>query len=468
MAAASEPPVSLATRVHLLLAAPVAVLASALATVCLVSGTALTPVLDELDIVDSRFVGWAGAGAAAGIGLAAFVLLSAGRVGAGPGLSLGAAGAVFGLALSNGIGNDVQLALAQVVLGGAVGSLLAGAAAMVLELPPTYRRSVVLALSLPLAIAWPVLALAVSAGADADRIRLTVHPPVELLAPVSAVIVLWSALSLLVEPARARLTDEPGWDTAWTALLASLGLGAVSVMLLGFAAEIEIVWLRPLVVLLSAAATVALAATSLVVPRPEARAGYLAAGFAAALLPVDLSLLVLVADAGRREVPPAALAILVAVGCLGAVIGWRWPRTAVAGLLVAVAASAGAWVMPDTAPWLLASAGPLMLGLATALAAGMSGAATTAMGWRLVAQAVTGALILSALVAVPLGWSLAGDVGDDLESARAIGRIFLGLTFSGGLLAAAGVAVSRPHSTAARRSPDSAGDRLEPVGPVGR
>ena len=445
MAVPPPEPVSLSARVHAWLAVPIAVLASALATLCLVSGTALAPALDELGAVDQRVAGWAGVGAVAGIASAAVVLLSAGRLGAGPGLSLGAAAAVFGLALGNGIADDVQLALAQVMLGVAVGGLLGGTAAMTLELLPRTRRAVVLAFTLPLAIGWPVLAMAVSAGASADRIRLTVHPPVELLAPVSAAIVMWSSLSLLVEPPRSKLTGEPGWDTAWTALLASLGAGAVTVMLLGFGSDAENAWLRPLVVALTGAVLLGLAATTLTIPRAEARAGYLAASYAALLLPVDIALLVLVADAGERDVPPAAVAVLMGVGCLGALVGWRWPRTMVAGALIAAGASVGAWVMPDTAPWMLACTAPLVLGLATALAGGLSAAASTAMGWRLVTQAVIGVLLLTAVIAVPVGWSLAGDIGDDLASARATGRIFLGVTFSAGLLVAAAAAVSWPR-----------------------
>src|SRR4051812_28827151 len=195
-----------AERIRVRFAAPVAFLASCLGVVCVVSVPDVVSTLQDLSLVDARFVGWAGVGAALGVIAAATALAGVGRFGSGPPLSLGAAAAVFGLALAAQVIDPFQLSLSLMLLAGAAACLLAGGASMTFELPRRPRRLVMAAWALPIVSAWPLMAwisghVAVLAVDDAPR--LTTHPSVWLLAPASALIVVWSALSMLIEPARA-------------------------------------------------------------------------------------------------------------------------------------------------------------------------------------------------------------------------------------------------------------------------
>lgn len=419
-------------------APPVALLSSCLALLCLVSLVDVVTQIDGLAGVNGRAVGWAGVGGLTTIAVALLALLIAPRLGAGLPLAAGAAAAVFGLAIGRTVIDDGQLALALVMLGLGVGGLLGGAAGMVGELPARWRGATLAAFGVPFVAGPPVinwLALHVSAG---EHVRLTLHPPVWLLAVVSVLIVSWSALTLLLEPVRDRPAPGSRWNDAWTSLVVVAGLCVVAVMLLGFDPEIRLFWLRPFIVVGSGLAVVGLALTGLAVPTPSSRVGYVAAVVVALCWPPCVALLLVTADAGITRVPALAVAAIAVAAVVGGMVGWWRPRASVvAGLLVVAGAAAGAWVLPGR-PWLMvAAAAPMAAGAGASLLGGLRWASREPAGLRLVAAATVAALVVGSLVAVPLSWALAGSVPDLETEARAAGRVFLGLTFALAVLAAA-------------------------------
>lgn len=427
------------------LAAPVALLASALAVVCVVSVADILPDVGLLFGANERFVGWAGLGVGVGVLASAAALLLMRRTGAGPSLSTGAAAAVFGLALGHQVVDDLQVALALVMLGAAVGCLVTGAAGMAFELPGRYRAAVLLAWITPLVSGWPVLAWAALHDAAAAEAQLTVHPSVWVLAPVSALIVLWSVVSMLVEPPRVHAEVAGSWDTAWSALVVVLVVGALAVMVAGFEPSIDVLWLRPLVIAVAGLVVVGLAAVAWAVPVVSARAAYVALLVAALCVPASVQLMLVVTDAGAQRVTAPGAGLLAVAGVVGVGVGWRWaPRASWAALLVMAGASAGAWVMPDTMGPMLAATAPFMVAAGAAAAAGIRLCAATPMSLRFCVLTVVGLLLLGATLSIPLGWSLGGAVGSSTDDARAAGRVFLGLTFAAAVLAAAYIGTLTP------------------------
>jgi len=413
-------------------------LSTSLALLCLVNLADIVTQVDGLAVVNERLVGWAGVGGMASIAVAILALLAAPRLGVGLPLATGAAAAVFGLALGRSVIDDTQLALTLVILGLGAGGLLGGAAGMTVELPQRWRGATLTAYGLPLVAGPPVLswvALHIPAGEDP---RLALHPPVWPLAVASAVVVSWSALTLLLEPAKERSSPRLAWDSSWTSLVVAASVPLVAVMLLGFAPDIRLLWLRPLIVVGSALTLVGLALSCLAVPTAPARVGYVAAGVVALCWPVCIGLLLVTADAGASQVFPLGFTIIaVAAGCGAALGSWRPAAGVVAGLMVVAAAAAGAWVMPGE-PWLMvAVAGPMAAGAGASLVGGLRCASGDLTGQRLVSAATTSTLVLGSLIAVPLSWALGGSVPDTEEAARAAGRVFLGLTFALAVLAAA-------------------------------
>jgi hypothetical protein len=447
-------------HIRCVLAVPTAFLASALAIVCVVSVPDVLPAMDDLVFIDERTVGWSGVAAAVGLALAAASLLVVGRVGSGPALSLGAAGSVFGLALAHDVADAFQLSLAQLLLAGSVGCLLAGAASMTFELAAPYRHYVVVAWSLPVLTAWPLLASIagdVTARAADEAPRLTLHPPVVLLAPVTALIVVWSALTMLLEPVRAVVVRDAEWESAWTGLVA-IGLGgALAIMLLGFDTGLDAGWLRPLVLLGVGGVLVSLAGLTFLIPQPTMQIGYLCLAVVMLCFPVCVQLLVVVADGGSAQVGVALLLAVAAAGggCLG---GWR-PVLAPLGFLAVAVGCAGSWVMPGT-PWLMAvGAVPLCLGMGMAFGAGVRHASTSAVGWRFGSMTVVVIVLLGGVVPVALGWALGADLPADTDSARAAGRVFLGLTFALAVATSAAVHVLAPPPGAGRPGEDGRSGR---------
>ncbi len=458
-AAVSAPGV--AERARRWLAPPVAFLASCLALICLTSVPDVLTDLEELATANERFAGWAGLGLLLGLALAAVALLTAPYSGPGPALSVGAAAAVFGLALGSEVIDDLQAGLAFCVLGLAVGGLLAGAASMPLELPGWSRAATLVAWVTPLAAGWPLLTWVALHDPSVEGARLVTHPSVWALAPVSAVLVLWSALSMLIEPPRAGAGGGvESWETVWSGLLAVGGASGLLVMLLGFESDVSRSWLRPLVIFGVAVVVVALAAVILALPSVSTRIAAAGVTVTGLCVPSCVQLAMVISDAGKERVGWQVVSILVAAGLAGVALGWAFADRAVApALLVVAGAAAGSWVMPD-GPWLMtASIAPMLLGAGAALAAGVRLAGADAMSWRFVAMLVVTVVMVGVTISIPLGWSLAGAVAANVDDARAAARVFVGLTFAAAVMAAAYVATLWPPRVAA-----SSSDELTPAG----
>jgi hypothetical protein len=440
-----------ADRIRVRLAAPIAFLASCLGVVCVVSVPDVVSTLQDLSLVDSRFVGWAGVGEAIGVMAAATALVGVGRFGSGPPLSLGAAAAVFGLALAAQVIDPFQLSLSLMLLAGAAACLLAGGASMTFELPRRPRRLVMAAWALPIVSAWPLLAWFsghVGRLAVDDAPRLTAHPSVWLLAPASAFIVVWSALSMLIEPVRAGVRSGPAWDAAWYALL-STALGAcLAIMALGFDPSLPPGWLRPLVLFVSGVVIISLGAVTMLLPDAQTRVGYAGLVFVMVFFPITVQLIIIVTDDGSSRVAWWTATALSLATALGAVVGgWR-PRWMPLALIVVAAGCAGSWIMPDSQGWMAAGALPLCLGAGAVFGAGIRDTADTAVGWRFGAMAVVSITLLGTVIGIALSWALGGDIPDDVNAARAAGRVFLGVMFAFAVLAAAVVSVLSPRPVA--------------------
>lgn len=438
--------VGVADNVRRWLAPPVALLASSLALVCVTSVPDVLTDLEELSAANERFVGWAGVGLLLALAIGALGVLTATRVGPGPALSLGTAAAVFGLALGSDVVDDLQAGLAFCMLGLAVGGLLAGAACMSLELDGRMRTAALIAWVAPLATGWPLLTWAALHDAGIEDGRIAMHPSVWVLAPVSAVLVLWSALSMLIEPPRIRQSAIAAWESAWSLLLTVCGVTALMVMALGFEPEISTAWLRPFVIAVAAALVVALSAIVSAIPTTKARMGYVCVVVTGLCLPACTQLAIVVSDAGKARVGWPVPALLALAGVVGVAAGWIladrvvWPA-----FIVIAAGAAGSWVMVD-GPWIMfAATAPLTLGAGVALAAGIRLCGSGAMELRYAAMTVIAVIMIGATISIPLGWSLGGAVASNVDDARAAGRVFVGLTFAAAVLAAGYTATLRPR-----------------------
>lgn len=441
-------PERFAERLRQVLAAPVALLSTLLGIVCVVSVPDVVATVDDLALVDDRFVGWAGVGAALGVALAAGSLLAVERIGSGPALSIGTGAAVFGLALGHQVVQPLQLMLAGLLLGVAVGCLLAGGASMTFELPAASRRAVMAAWSVPLAAAWPLLAWTSRhsvALADQDAPRLTHHPAVWLFAPVAVVIVVWSALTMLLEPPRSGLRSGPVWESAWSALLATALGGSVAIMALGFDRDLPVGWLRPLVICVAGVVVGSIVAVTKLLPAGWTRIGYVCVAFVMVTFPVTMQLLVMTTDGGNARIAWWMAAVLTVAVLLGSLVGARRPDAVSWALLLVAAACAGCWVMPDTQGWLAAGALPLCLGAGAVFGTGLRHLASTAAGWRFGAMAMVAMTVLGTATGVAVSWALGGDLPADTDSARAAGRVFLGVMFALAVMGSAAVHVLSPR-----------------------
>lgn len=444
----SAAPDGLADRVRLTLAVPVAFVSSVLGVVCVVSMPDVATTIGTLSFIEPRFVGWAGVAGAVTVGTGAAALLLVTRIGPGPALSLGAAASVFGLALARELAEPAQLKLALLLLGAAVGCLLGGAASMTFELPDRLRRQAMAAWALPVVSAWPLLAwvaLHVDPVAVGAAPRLTYHPSVWVLAPVSALIVMWSALAMLAEPPRATVRSGPAWETAWGALLGTGLAAALATMALGFDPGLPQGWLRPLVLFASGAVVVTLAGISMLLPSGWTRIGYLLLVFVLVTFPTTVQLLVMVADDGTSRVSWWLAALMSVATVAGAALGAVRPRWVWLSLLVVAAACAGAWVMPDSPAWMAASGLPLCLAMGAVFGAGLRHTASTAVGWRLGAMAVVVVASLGTATGIAMSWALGGDIPADVDAARDAGRVFVGFTFAFAVMAGAVVSVLSPR-----------------------
>lgn len=435
------------------LAPLIALVASAMAMTCTTSLVDLLGQADALAVVNDRFPGWASLGALLSVAALLAALFLSRFIGSGPPLSLGAAAGVFGLAVGHQVVDGLQVSLAFPVLGVAVGCLLGGGLAMTFELPLPWARATLVAWAFPLMAAWPVQSW-LALHQPPESLRLSLYPSVWLIAPMSVAIVLWSVATMLLEPAHADVVSD-GWEDAWSALTLVFAVVGFVAMLLGFAPEIRLYWLRPLVLVAAALAISGWAMVVLLIPSRLIRLGFVAVSFAAACLPSVVQLLLRVSDDGVSRVSLWAVLALVASAAVGVALGWRWPlSTMTVGLVVVAAASAGTWMIPGR-PWLLIVAlAPLVAAGATVFAAGLRLAMETPAGLRFVGAAGVGALTLGLLFAAPLGWALAGDLPVSVDDARAAGRVFLGLTGAAAVLLAAYTSVLRGR--AVRRAPGAA------------
>jgi len=443
-------PPAIAAVARLWVAPPVALLASSPPLVCLTTVPDVVTDLEPLSAANERFVGWAGVGLIVALAVAAVGVLTAPRVGPGPALSLGAAAAVFGLALGSDIVDDLQAGLAFCLLGLAVGGLVSGAACMSLELDGRWRSASLIAWVVPLAAGWPMVTWVALHDAEIETGRIALHPSVWVLAPVSAVLVLWSVLSMLIEPVRVRRASEAAWESAWSSLLTVCGVTALLIMVLGFDPEISAAWLRPLVVVVTAALVVALVGVVTTIPTANARMGYVCVAVTGLCLPTCLQLAVVVSDAGQARVGWPVPALLALMGVVGVSVGWVLADRVVCPAFIVVAgAAAGSWVMAD-GPWVMfASAAPLTLGAGAAIAAGIRLSSSGAMELRYAAMTVVGVIMIGVAISIPLGWSLGGAVASNVDDARAAGRVLVGLTFAAAVLAAGYTATLRPRPVGA-------------------
>ncbi|MGH3471151.1 MAG: hypothetical protein ACRDPG_03770 [Nocardioidaceae bacterium] len=418
-------------RIHRAVAPGVAFLCSCLALSCLGNAVDVSRQLTGLRLLDDHLIGWIGASLAIAVGVGALCLATSHRVGAGPAVALGAAGAVFGLALGSTLRSDADLVLALLILPVGVGALVAGGIAITCELPWRWSLVALFGWAVPLAVGWPIrVYFSLHAGPRATP-GLVLHPQVTILAAVVVVLVMWSALTMLLEPVHAREHLALRWEGAWAVLAGVLAGVASVVMLVGFTPDLPTAWLRPVVLLASAATIAGLVLTSRQVPSASARVGFAAVATVCLTVPSGISLLLQVADGGRHRLTWPVVVLAGLAGLLGVYAGWLWPRVGCwAGLLVVAASCAGGWVMPAQ-PWvMLAAAAPLTLGGAAALVAGVRSAFVSLTAARFLALGVLGTLLIGLVGVAALAWALTGDLPSGPADAQVVGRVVLGVTFA--------------------------------------
>lgn len=422
----------------------VALLAACLGVVCLLNVTDLAGAASDLSVVSARFVGWAGVGTGAGICLVWLAVAAAPRVGAAAPLAVGTVAAVFGLALGRSVFDGVQLALAFIMLGLAVGGLLGAAVCLTLEPSLPGRLVTVVAWGLPLAAGPPLVDWLALRGSPTDSVQLTLHPPFWPLAAVSALLILWSAVTMLVEAGADRV-DAAGRapaEAAWTALVVVTVMPTVAVMLVGFQPEIGSEWLRPLVIAVAAVTVLGLGVAGLSMPSTAVQVGYVAVTLVMLCWPVSIGLLLRVSDRAGG-VPGLLLAVVLTAAFAGAGAGvWRPRLGVVGGLLLLAVGAAGAWGLPSSSDVLAVPIAVLAAGAAAALLGGLRFGLVSPLGVRLVGAAAVSAAMLGVLLSLPLSWALGGNLPDSVTRAGADARVFLGLTFAAAALGA-GYAATR-------------------------
>jgi hypothetical protein len=443
----------------------VAFLAACLGLACSTNLVQISLEMGDLSLANERFVGWAGVGACAGIGLALVSLLAAPRLGAAVPLAAGAAAAVFGLALGNAVFDGVRIALALMTLGAASGALLGAACSLTLVARPPRRLLTAVAWALPMLAATPVLdEQALDPAQNKGTLQLGLHPPVWPLAVVSVLLVSWSALSLLLEPgdssrsrslptggARSRVDllgsggAEPvsGAEDAWTAVGVAALVPSVAVMLLGFEPSISDEWLRPLIIVVVAIAVLGLGFACLSVPTAAGRVGVLTVSIVMLCWPACIGVLLL-ATSGHGSVSRLDLGVLVVAVALGAVGGGMSPaRGVVGGLLLLAGGAAGAWVVAGPHPLQAVAVAAMAGGAAAAMVAGLRSGLTSPVAAQLIGVQAVSCTILGVLLALPLSWALGGSLPVTTASAVADARVLLGLTAAAAVFGAGYAATLR-------------------------
>jgi hypothetical protein len=415
-------------RVRSLTAPVVCVLAAGIGLLCTLGVVSILTQLLSLELVSGRFIGWLGMCALATLAASAIALQAGRAVGSGPALAFGAAGAVVGIELGHGVTNAHELAVAATVLGVAGGLLLAGSLTVPIDVARPWGR-----LGAAAAMATVVAGMPVQAWAALRRTRgldLAVHLPPWILLPACAAVLAWGVAAVVTfrayEPDRS-----PGWQEAsW-----SLGVGqvmlALLVMLLGFDSQIRLYWLRPVILVGSALALVLWVLVSMSLPEPVAKISLLGVCYPAAVGPGVLALPVYVVWTAHG-LPTAGLVWACALGgTVGMAAAWRWPRHAVTGgLLVLAAGCAGLWVPLGAEGWTVAGVTVMVAAASASAVGGVLASLGSPAALRLVIGAFVCALVVGVMLTLPLVWAVAGDLPLGYDDARAGTRVLLGLGFS--------------------------------------
>jgi hypothetical protein len=440
-------------RVRSLTAPIVCALAAGVGLLCTLGVVSVLTQLLSLALVSGRFIGWLGLCALAVLGASALALQVGRAVGSGPALAFGAAAAVVGIELGHGVTDAAQLAVAAAALGVAGGLLLAGALAVPIDVPRPWGR-----LGAAAATATVIAGIPVQAWAALRRTRgldLAVHLPPWILLPVCAAVLAWGVVAL-VAFRQYEANRAPGWqEAAW-----ALGLGqvvlALVVMLLGFDSQIRLYWLRPVILVGCALAVVLWGLVSMSLPEPVAKISLIGSCYPAAVGPGILALPVYVVWAADH-LPTVGLVWGSAAGGLaGAAVAWRWPRRAVTGGLIVVAACCAAlWAPVGQEGWTVGCVTALVAASVASAVGGVLASLGSPAALRLVIGAFVCSLVVGMTLTLPLLWAVAGDLPLGYDDGRAGTRVMLGLAFSSATALAAytsvlGRRIDRRQSIAAR------------------
>lgn len=429
----------------------VAFLASALAVTCLGSVPGLVSAARGVPLVDARWVGWVGVAVLLAVLVAFAVVLAALHVGPGAALAAGAGCAVVGLVLGRDIASDLQLALAPLWLGAAVGCLLAGGASLAWELPRRTAGQALAGWLVPLAAGWPLATWAFQHSAGGGG-SLSIHVAAPLLVPVGFVVAAWGVVDLLTGPTGPRWRPSPVVsDTAWVGLGLLAAVGATVLMLLGFAGRTPDHWLRPLVVAAIAVVAGGFALVGRLLLDRDVRRGYVAVLAALVCAPSCIQLLMGWVASGTGGPGVAAALIPAGGGCLGAGLGiWHPHSWAVGGVAAVALGAAGGWVLPDDRWLVVPAAVVLLFGTGAALAAGVRLSCRDPLSLGFVVVAGIAGLLFGLVVAVPLGWALTGAIPVHSPGLLTVGRVVLGCTVAVTVMTGALLAATTPVATAAQ------------------
>lgn len=445
----------IAERVRRWSAPLIALLAATLALSCVVSLTLMfRHGLAHLALRGDEFVGWAAVGSLLSVGVAVAVVALIDTTGCGPALSLSPVAALLGLTLADDVRPGLPTGLTLGLLGVAVGGLLGGAWAMTFELPSRWARLVAAACCLPVVAIWPVLAKV--SPRDPGGLALTVQPSAWLTGAVAVLLVAWSVLTMLLEPA-LRAPEEsaaafstgvkrPVWNqTGGVLLMVAAPLLVVAVA--GFTASPSPsprAWLRPLILVTAAVTALGWTWAASRMTDSLVRLALLPAALIVATLPTLVQLAVEVSDAGSVHVQAWSVGLEVSAATAGAAVTviasarGRVRSVLAPSLLIYAAATAGLWMLP-TRPWLMTVAlTPLLLAGAAVLTACAIIAVNGSHVGLPIGVAVLGALLLGLLLSLPVTWAVGGEVPiSAVGELQAVGRGLLGLTFAAGVVLAA-------------------------------
>jgi hypothetical protein len=238
---------------------------------------------------------------------------------------------------------------------------------------------------------------------------------------------------------------------------------ALLVMLLGFDSHIRLYWLRPVILVGSALAILLWVLVSMSLPEPVAKISLLGTCYPAAVGPGILAMPVYVVWTAHG-LPTWGLVAASAVGGLvGAGVAWHWPRHAVTGGLIVLAAGCAAlWGPVGEEAWTIAGLA-ILVGAATASSVGgLLASLGSPAALRLVIGAFVCALVVGVMLTLPLVWAIAGDLPLGYDNARTGTRVLLGLAFSSATALAAytsvlGRRIDRRRASAGRAAMDRIG-----------